>query len=139
MNQANYNYLMVCDEGTETIISLIKNVFLCEQFTTKKIDKPSWLSYQYFKMKSSYNSLIFEVPIRFEYNKVYFLSQYDEEEEKISSTFTSLIHNEKDNFVTIDHDLDLGFAYLLMKDGLGIYNTWNVSETLNPIVWIYRE
>ena len=70
---------MVCDEGTETIITLIKNVFLCEDFTTTQIKKPSWLSYQFFKMKSSDNSLIFEVPIRYEYNKIYFLSQYNEE------------------------------------------------------------
>lgn len=71
-----YKVIMVCDEGQGSVIHIAKlTVESCIGFNvTIYIEKPSWLIYQYFKMKLEDQYVIIEVPIRVESNKIYYVT-----------------------------------------------------------------
>lgn len=73
--------IFICDEGQGSVIKTFSFTnSSCEGLgSIEQIAKPSWLIYQYFRMKFKEKYAIFEIPIRVESNKIYFLTTYNSE------------------------------------------------------------
>lgn len=63
----------------------------------KTIQKPTWLIYQYFKMKFMDPFVIFEVPIRVETNRIYFLTTFNLETYLFEEKFSSITYDQYDD------------------------------------------
>lgn len=82
--------------------------------------------------------IVFEVPIRAEDNKIYYITQFDSG--VINNTYALLRKEEEKNvfrteFNTIDTFLSKSI-FLLLEEGIGIYNISDSSPALSPALWI---
>ena len=93
-------------------------------------------------MKFSDPFVVFQVPIRVESNKIYFLTKYRADINQFSDKFSSMTSQQYDNFETKDFEVFEKYAYLL-EDGLGIYDLekeQNLNNTnVEPAIWIEIE
>ena len=128
------------------MIKFLKMGVSCQSLTSEddltSIERPSWLTYQYFAMKYSDPYLVFEVPVRYAYNKIYFVSEFNDTDNTISEECCEVLTNGLEDFMGKDFAIQDVFLYLLVSDGLGIYDLTNKKRNrenvtyYEPIVWL---
>lgn len=114
----------------------IKNCFV----SYSAIDIPEEFAYQDFDLMFTDQYIVFEVPIRTENNKIYEKTRF---KDLVINNSYSLLRKEetkgvfRTEFSTIDTFLSEEI-FLLLEDGIGIYNVSDSALSLSPALWISR-
>ncbi len=104
------------------------------------LPKPDVLKYNIFRMVITQDKAIFEVPIRSEENKVYYVTNFYANK-SFEDSVMLLKHQSQEEFISKDFTTN-GTLMFLLENGLGIYNLSKANTEplkITPDTWLSEE
>lgn len=134
--------LMTCISSTTSARKLF-NLTISQSFQECSVQYqpvviPDVLVFEDYSVMISSDNIVFEVPIRFENNKIYYKSKYSQQ--GVDENYGLLRRQKGPNvyqteFQSTDSFLS-GELLLLLEDGIGIYNLSDSKNLSSPALWL---